>query len=112
MLMRLWAAITDLMIRIGLRRPIYRSRHVTDLPDRLNRQSLYIVGEDGHDWSAAMLCPGGCGKVLEMNLLPDAQPVWTVTEHAGRVVSLHPSVWLKTGCGCHYVLREGRVRWA
>jgi hypothetical protein len=94
------------------RRPIvYRGRHVTDLPDRLARGLVYIVGDGGYDWSAAMLCPGGCGKTLEMNLLPDAHPVWKIAEQTDGAVTLHPSVWLKTGCKCHFVLRDGLVRW-
>jgi hypothetical protein len=92
--------------------PVYHGQHVTGLPDKLARDIVYIVGADGYDWSAAMLCPGGCGKTLEMNLLPDAKPVWTISEHANKTVSLRPSVWLKTGCGCHFVLTGGRVHWA
>jgi hypothetical protein len=89
-----------------------RSEHVTDAPDRVKKNVVYIVGEDGYDWSAVMKCPGGCDKVLEMNLLPDTKPVWQVTEHDDGSVSLHPSVWLKAGCRCHFVLRQGRVQWA
>jgi len=74
----------------------YRSQRVSDAPERPEHDVVYIVGEDGYDWSAVMKCPGGCGKVLEMNLLPDAKPVWRVTEHEDGSVSLHPSVWLKT----------------
>jgi hypothetical protein len=92
--------------------PVYRGQHVADLPEKLARDIVYIVGANGYDWSAAMLCPGGCGKTLEMNLLPDAKPFWTLQEDHDRTVTLRPSVWLKTGCGCHYVLTEGRVRWA
>ena len=92
--------------------PVYWSEHVADLPDKPARDIVYIVGADGYDWSAAMQCPGGCGKTLEMNLLPDVKPVWKLTEHANRTVSLRPSVWLKTGCGCHFVLTEGKVKWA
>jgi hypothetical protein len=91
--------------------PIYRGQHVADLPDKLARGIVYIVGADGYDWSAAMLCPGGCGKTLEMNLLPDAKPAWKVTENADTTISLRPSVWLKTGCRCHFVLKDGHVRW-
>ena len=91
--------------------PVYRGQHVADLPDKLDSNIVYIVGADGYDWSAAMLCPRGCGKTLEMNLVPDAKPVWKVTEHSDQTVSLRPSVWLRTGCGCHFVLSEGRVKW-
>jgi hypothetical protein len=90
---------------------VYLSQRTADAPDRPEKNTVYIVGEDGYDWSAVMKCPGGCGKVLEMNLLPDAKPVWRVTEHGDGSVSLHPSVWLKTGCRCHFILQRGRVRW-
>src|SRR5437868_5740137 len=96
--------IARLYLRITGRSPRYRSRRVEDAPDRPERGVVYIVGEDGYDWSAVLKCPGGCGKVLEMNLLPDAKPVWRVSEHEDGSVSLRPSVWLKTGCRCHFVL--------
>jgi hypothetical protein len=90
---------------------LYRVVRVPDIPDQLKKWALYVAGEDGYDWSAVMLCPCGCGKTLEMNLLPDTKPVWKLTVHADGTASLHPSVWLKTGCGCHFFLRGGRVRW-
>ena len=111
MLGRLWLFLLSLLQRTGLWRAAYRSRHVTDLPEKLKPRLVYIVGEDGHDWSAAMLCPGGCGKVLEMNLLADAHPNWSVAEQSNGRVTLRPSVWLKTGCGCHFILSNGLVQW-
>ncbi len=98
--------------RTRIWRLTYRGIRVTDVPDRLKTGKIYLVGDDGYVWSAAMLCPGGCGKTLEMNLLPDAQPVWTVTEDANNRITLQPSVWLKTDCECHFILREGRIHWA
>jgi hypothetical protein len=93
-------------------RPVlYRSRHVGDAPDVLEPGIVYIVGADDCDWSALMQCPGRCGKMLEMNLLPTATPVWKITEHKDGTASLHPSIWLKTGCRCHFVLRQGNIRW-
>ena len=112
MLTKLWWWLRAWLNDSGLWSIVYRAEHVADLPDKLRRDKLYIVGEDGCDWSAAMLCPGGCGKVLEMNLLPDAHPVWRITKRADGAASLHPSVWLKTGCACHFVLKDGRIRWA
>ena len=92
--------------------PYFRFERVPDAPERPKNNVVYIVGEDGFEWSAVMKCPGGCGKVLEMNLLPDAKPAWHVSEHADGSVSLHPSVWLKSGCRCHFVLQRGAIRWA
>lgn len=111
MLIKIWQWLRAWLNARGYWPIIYSAEHVADLPDKLKRDRLYIVGEDGYDWSAVMLCPGGCGKVLEMNLLPDAHPVWRVTKRVDGAASLHPSVWLKTGCACHFVLKHGRVRW-
>jgi hypothetical protein len=107
----IWAWLARLWQRLFGRPLVYRACHVTDAPDKLENGIVYIVGADGYDWSALMRCPGGCGKTLEMNLLPTAKPAWRVTEHKDGVVSLHPSVWLKTGCACHFVLRRGAIRW-
>jgi len=46
-----------------------------------------------------------------MNLLATAKPAWKIATHADDTVSLHPSVWLKTGCRCHFMLQRGHVRW-
>jgi Family of unknown function (DUF6527) len=104
--------IGQLLRRLLGRPQRYRGKRVSDIPDRLESGVVYIVGEDGYDWSAVMKCPGGCGKMLEMNLLPDAAPVWRVTEHENGSISLRPSVGLKTGCRCHFVLERGLIRWA
>jgi hypothetical protein len=111
MLFRLLVALARFWRRISRRQISYRACHVADAPDILDDGLVYIVGADGYDWSALMRCPGKCGKRLEMNLLPSAKPVWRVTEGKDGSVSLHPSVWLKTGCKCHFVVRDGNVRW-
>ena len=81
------------------------------MPSKPKDNILYVIGEDGYDWAAAMRCPGGCGELLEMNLYPDAEPVWKVTENEDGSASLQPSVWLKTGCTCHFILRNGQITW-
>lgn len=93
------------------RQTLYRACHVEEAPDTLEKWTVYIVGADGYDWSAVMACPGGCGKALEMNLLPTATPVWAVREDNTGIVSLDPSVWLKTGCKCHFFLKNGVIDW-
>jgi hypothetical protein len=109
---RIWLTLLGLWRRIFGARPIvFRPRRVSDTPDELDDGLVYIVGADGYDWSALMRCPGGCGKTLEMNLLPTAKPNWKVAEEADGSVTLHPSVWLKTGCKCHFILRHGAIRW-
>lgn len=81
-----------------------------DLPDNAIPGKLYLVGEDGRYWIAAMRCPCGCGTLLEMNLLPDSEPVWSLKVVATNP-TLHPSIWRKDGCRAHFLLRNGRIVW-
>lgn len=90
---------------------VYRIERVDDEPILAARRTLYIIKDDGRDWAAVLTCPGGCGQMLHMNLLPDSKPVWTLTVDRRGVPTLHPSVWREEGCGCHFALKHGRVHW-
>ncbi len=90
----------------------YRAQFVEDLPNRLNRQKLYIVGEPSCALYAAMACPRHCcATVLTMNLLPDDHPQWRLSLDRRGVPTLAPSVWRQVDCGCHFFLRDGRLEW-
>jgi hypothetical protein len=92
--------------------PRYRTLFVEDmLPKSLRRCTLYIVREDGILEQAAMSCPCGCGRVLQMNLLSDERPCWQLTQHNDGSATLHPSVWRKKDCGAHFWFRRGRIQW-
>ena len=92
--------------------PPYRTTVVEEsLPAQVLRRTVYIVREDGFDEQVALLCPCGCGRVLQMNLLPDERPCWRVMRNRDGTVTLHPSVWRKKDCGSHFWLRNGRIRW-
>jgi len=96
----------------GLFTPAYRTVVVEDLlPARLKSKLLYLVQDDGYLEQAALLCPCGCGQVLQMNLQSDTRPCWTVTQHEDGTATLHPSVWRKKDCESHFWFRRGRVRW-
>lgn len=85
--------------------------HLDELPDELKSDAVYLIGENGFLWSAALLCPCGCGSVIQLNLLPDAKPCWRVDEQADGTVSLAPSIWSRKGCDSHYFMRRGIVKW-
>lgn len=80
-------------------------------PDRLPWRNLVLAREDNEDWAVAFRCPCGCGKRLELLLIEEAKPSWSLTFTQGNVPTLHPSVWLKTGCCSHFWLRKGKVLW-
>lgn len=93
------------------RKPRWTGIVVGDVPDCLKQYCVYLVDEDGQLWQVAMLCPCGCSAVIQLCVLPDTRPSWTVTMHTDGTLSLSPSVWRTTGCRSHFFLRGGRVDW-
>ncbi len=90
----------------------YKTIRVNEsLPNRLEKNVLYIVIEDDYSEQAAMICPCGCDSILHMNLLLDERPCWRVIMHEDKTASLHPSVWRKTGCKSHFWFKRGKIEW-
>ena len=81
------------------------------LPAELPERDLVLARDDGEDWSIGMTCPCGCGERLELMLLANVKPRWSVAVDATQLPSLHPSVWLQSGCRSHFWLRAGKVYW-
>jgi hypothetical protein len=104
---RLWGWLRGAPAHDGL----YRIERIDDEPENPAPCTLYVIEDAGRAWAAAMACPGGCGQILHMNLIPDTKPVWRLTEHSDRTASLSPSVWRREGCGCHFWVRHGRIEW-
>jgi hypothetical protein len=96
---------------IARRRGLYRAVPVGEVPDQPEPRTVYVVGEGGHLWFAAFLCPCGCGEVVQASLLERSRPHWRLTEDWDGVASLQPSVWRTRGCRSHFWLRRGRIRW-
>ncbi len=90
---------------------LFRVIRVEEFPDNLKKTKVYLAGEDENLWAAAMVCPCGCGDVIELNLLKQARPCWNVQIHSDETVTLTPSVWRQKGCRSHFWLRHGRIDW-
>lgn len=94
----------------GRSRP-FRTVFRKEIPDCLEKNVIYICGEGGHLWFAAMRCPCGCGETLQMSLHKEGRPRWELIRHSDGTVSLRPSIWRKRGCGSHFFFERGRVKW-
>lgn len=81
------------------------------LPDAIPPRTIVLAREVDEDWCVGLKCPCGCGKTIELMLVPEASPRWKVSSDAKGRPSLHPSVWLRTGCCSHFWLRGGKVCW-
>ncbi|WP_443029503.1 DUF6527 family protein [Sphingopyxis sp. FD7] len=58
-----------------------------------------------------MRCPCGCGRRLEVMLLPGVTPRWDLQVDPDGRPTLHPSIWVQDGCKAHFFLRSGMVEW-
>ena len=80
-------------------------------PTNLPWRNLILAREDDEDWAVAFYCPCGCGKRVELLLIREAKPSWSIQIDEAGKPSLHPSVWLTVGCKSHFWLRNGKVVW-
>jgi hypothetical protein len=81
------------------------------LPREMEKKVLYIVVDDGYMEQAAMICPCGCRKILQMNMLPDERPCWRLKKNIDGSHSLNPSIWRKKDCFSHFWFKNNRVHW-
>ncbi len=102
-----WRRLLD---TIGPRRRL-RIVEGDSLPAKLPLRDLVLAQEGSENWCVGLRCPCGCGERLEMMLLDEVKPRWDVVVDAEGRVSLHPSVWRRTGCRSHFWIRKGKVVW-
>lgn len=81
------------------------------LPKKLPQGKLVRMVDHGEDWSAGFRCPCGCNEVIELLLLPDVEPNWSLSVDPLGRATLQPSVWKRSGCKSHFFLVHGRVKW-
>src|SRR5690348_3115508 len=79
---------------VSFRRLIWplRAQEVDDLPEDLSDDHIYLVGDNGLWWSAAMKCPCGCRATIQLSLVPNDRPRWRAQVEDNGIVSLFPSV--------------------
>lgn len=99
-------------LKARLGRQPWKAVLVADLPEQLLRRKVYLVGEDIEScWFSAMLCPCGCGELIQLSLIPKDEPRWTAAIGDDGRVTLRPSVWRVRGCHSHFVLSDGMIHW-
>ena len=67
-----------------------------EIPNELPAIDLLVARENDTLWSAAMRCPCGCGRRLEVMLLEGVKPRW--------------NFWIDKE-GYHFWLRSGAIVW-
>ncbi len=88
---------------------VKRAPSMSALPTRLGAD-LYVIGESTPKW-AILECPCRCGERIDVNLMRNRSPHWTLALKADRA-TLAPSLWMPdTKCGSHFFVRGNRIVW-
>jgi hypothetical protein len=53
----------------------FKLLHLEELPEKPQQGTIYAIGE-GTPWAPALLCPCGCGALIQLSLLKDERPSW------------------------------------
>jgi hypothetical protein len=72
---------------------------------------VYIWNNNGTEWLATLNCPCGCGNKLQLILLKNEKPSWSIIKHDNKGITFTPSIHKTSGCKSHFFIREGRVIW-
>lgn len=108
----LWLRHVWIHARAWFTRPrLLRFARAEDMPNRIKKGFVYLIGDNNHTWCVALLCPCGCGATVQLNTLADVRPHWKVTQHLDKTISLHPSVWRQVGCRSHFFVKRGLIEW-
>jgi hypothetical protein len=91
--------------------PEYKFVHVHDLPEYVDDNTIYIVGEDEHPWLLAFNCPCGCQKVIQLNLLKEVYPCWDFKFTKNKKINISPSIRRTSGCKSHFYVRQNQIDW-
>jgi hypothetical protein len=80
-------------------------------PSKLPSRDLLLLREGGEAWSILMRCPCGCDQPVELPLIREARPRWSLRVNKAGYPTLAPSIWRREGCRAHYFVRDGKVVW-
>lgn len=80
-------------------------------PSKLPSRDLVLLRDGGAAWSVLMRCPCGCGQPVELPLIREARPRWSLRVDKEGRPTLTPSIWRQEGCRAHYFVKGGKVVW-
>lgn len=96
-----------------VRRPDLTTILVADHPepDAMQPGVIYIVGGTGYRKWAYFRCPADDEEIIQLSLMRERRPRWTITaDWLGRP-TINPSVRQLDGSYAHFWVRNGHVDW-
>jgi hypothetical protein len=108
--MNIRSTIFRLLEWLGCRKKSYRVQQVAEVPDNPRPFEVYAIG-DPHIWQAALLCPCGCGHLIQLSLLNSDSPRWDLKVDRDGKATISPSISRTLGCQAHFFVRDGGIIW-
>lgn len=94
-------------------RPIFTTQFTADHPDTesMSNGHIYIVGGKKYSKWAYFRCPADQDEIVQLSLMPQRRPCWTVSiDFLGRP-TISPSIRQTDGSYAHFWVKKGAVIW-
>lgn len=101
-------------VRLGLiPRPDFIVRFVANHPrqEAMEAGVIYVVGGRGYQKWALFRCPQHEEEIIQLSLMRNSRPRWTITADFLERPTLDPSVRQLEGSCAHFWVRRGKVAW-
>lgn len=103
-----------ILIALGLvKKPELVTQFVSEqpAPDGITPGIIYVVGGPGYQKWAVFRCPAYESEIIQLSLMPNRRPQWTVQADFFGRPTIHPSVRRTDGSFAHFWIRKGTVEW-
>jgi hypothetical protein len=89
----------------------YQYVSLNDIPEIIEPNKVYVVGEKRYKWVAVLVCPCGCKEIIQLNLLKLGNDSWRTIKHFDSSITIRPSIWRTVGCRSHFTIVRGWLNW-
>jgi hypothetical protein len=94
-------------------RSVGMTESADEIPDRLPRNGVLLVGSSERLKWIVFDCPCRRGHRIMLNTDSARRPTWAITEGPAQLLTISPSVdYRGDRRHCHYHIRDGKVLWA
>lgn len=80
-------------------------------PDKIKKDTVYIVGGRDYIKWAYLRCPCGCNDIIMLSLDRKNFHSWTVKQDLLGRASVSPSINKLAGCKSHFFIKRGKLIW-
>lgn len=96
-----------------IRRPELIVRRVAEQPrpEAIEPGVIYVVGGKDYKKWAILRCPNDTDEIIQLSLMPNRRPRWSITADFFERPTIHPSVRQVEGSYAHFWVKRGNIAW-